>query len=616
MNKPEPQSRRLLKNFQSAMIRFRLRFAHTVDAAGSVVGIISSIAAVGALVALILYAGFDSSSISRPSLMKWLHISQFIFFFSVVFNYVLRPAETLKNTHFIKLVAEIGIVLSVAATLIPDSNHWPWILRWITDRYFFFSVTGLYAVAELSYAVTRFLGRHTNPSLMLSASFLIFILIGSFVLMMPRFTRVPVSWEDTLFVAASAVSMTGLTTVDVASTFTTAGHIVLILLMEIGALGVLTFTSFFSVFFSGQRSIYNQLLMRDFIYSKSMSALIPMLLYILGFTLAIEAIGAVGIYLTLPQSMFADTGSRILTAVFHSVAAFTNSGFSTLPEGLATPQLLHGNMVIYLVLTLMIFAGGIGFPNLVNFKDACAGYLRRLKSRITGAPVENRRFHVYDLNTKLVLYTTGILFAGGAIVFFICEHDHSLAGMSLWQKIVMSVFYSATTRSAGFAPVSPAMFLNVTLLVMMFLMWVGGSSQSMAGGIKVNTFGAAMLNLKSLIRGESGVTAFGRRIAVPSIRRANGVIFLSVLTIVVITAAMLAMEPMLGAKAVIFETLSAVTTNGLSLGITPELSTPSKYLLSATMFIGRVGLLSMLAGMARRSRDNSIHYPTDDIIIS
>ena len=202
------------------------------------------------------------------------------------------------------------------------------------------------------------------------------------------------------------------------------------------------------------------------------------------------------------------------------------------------------------------------------------------------------------------------------MLFFILEYSHSLADLPLGKKIIQSVFYSATPRSGGFTSLNPAGFLNSTLLIIMFLMWIGGSSQSMAGGIKVNSFAAVWLNLRAIITGQKGVAAFNRRISSDSVRRANAVVVISVIAILGVTFALLLMQPELPAKAVVFESLSAITTNGMSLGITSKLCWESKLLLSVAMFSGRVGILSLLSGIGFRRHDQSSHLPTDDIIIS
>ena len=415
--------------------------------------------------------------------------------------------------------------------------------------------------------------------------------------------------------AASAVSMTGMSTIDSAAVFTPLGWTVIAVLVQIGALGVLTFTSFFAMFFSGRSSIYNQLLMRDFIYSKSMSSLLPVILYILLFTLSLEAIGALAIYASLPPDFLGDTGERVAFSAFHSISAFCNAGFSTLPEGMATPELLNGNQLIYIVLTVLIVAGGIGFPNLVNFKDVLAGYFKRLKGWITGIKAP-RKAHVYDLNTKLVLVMTAILFFGGALAFFALEYNGALASMPLGKKIAQSFFGSATVRTAGFSSFSIFGLGNGMFLIMMLLMWIGCSSQSMGGGIKVNTFAAVVLNLRSIIRGQKGVAVYHRTIASTSIRRANAVVVLFIFAFAVYSFVLMELEPHMRASSILFEVFSALTTVGYSTGITSDLSSASKLILASAMFAGRVGVLSILCGLIPNRPDRAHMYPTDDIIIS
>lgn len=605
-----------LAGLRTAAYRFGARFGKGIDIVGRVLAVAVFVAAVVAVVCIVIYVGYEHQAVNRRLLRSLLRTAQWIFVGSLVFDAVFSFRRAPRGGGWIKRICDIALLTTIVPLVFPQVSTLapPW--NFIGLRSYCYVVLGIYSIAEISYGCMNMLGRRTNPSLILSASFLVFILAGSFVLMLPKCATRPVDFFDTLFVASSAVSMTGLSSVDVSTVFTPLGWTVIAVLMQIGALGVLTFTSFFSVFFSGRPSIYNQLLMRDFIYSKSMSALGPVLLYILAFTVTIEAIGAVAIYFALPPEFKPTVMSGAGTAAFHAIAAFTNSGLSTVPDGMANSTIFHSGQGLYAVMMVLILAGGIGFPNLVNFKEAIGGTLRRWRNRLLRRPDRSRPAHLYDLNTKLVLVTTGVLYLGGAVVFFLLEHDGSLADLPFGKQVLQSLFYSATARSAGFAPINPAGFLNVTLMVLMFLMWIGGASQSMAGGIKVNAFAAAMLNLRGLVRGYKGVGAFGRRLSTDSIRRANGTIVLSLLMFVVFTVAVMLLEPRLGAKAVIFECLSALTTNGLSLGVTADFGDASKVLLSALMFIGRVGLLSVLMGLMRGGKDTSQCLPGEEIVIS
>ncbi len=602
--------------FRGRLTRLSRRYDGLVEGMAKVLGVVVFITSLVCLTALLIYVGYDSGSVDRKLLMHVLHISQGIFIGAILYNVVLRFRKFLGESLFIRRLADILILLTLIPVIFPHGDSQiNESLHFLHSRGFLFTVLTLYSIAEFCYGVMQLLGRRTNPSLILSASFLFFIFLGSFVLMLPRCTNMPLRYIDALFMASSAVSMTGLSTVDATATFTPLGWLVIAILMQIGALGVLTFTSFFALFFSGKTSIFNQLLMRDFIYSKSMSALMPVILYILGFTLCVECLGAVAIYVTLPDDMFIDFEHRAAFSAFHSLSAFCNGGFTTLPDGLADPRLYNGNQMFYIVMTVLIIAGGIGFPNLVNFKDAFVEYFRRIKAIILHRQYSHRE-HVYDLNTKLVLIFTVILFVGGAIGFYLFEYNNSMYSLPLGKRIIQSAFCSATVRTAGFAVSGPADWIGVTFLMAMMLMWIGCSSQSMGGGIKINAFAAMLLNLRSIVWGQKGVSVFGRTIAMTSIRRANAVICFSILAVVMYSAAIMLMQPELPMKAVMFECFSAITTVGMSLGITDQLSDLSKIAIATAMFLGRVGIISVLCGLIGNRPDRSPMLPSDDIIIN
>lgn len=220
------------------------------------------------------------------------------------------------------------------------------------------------------------------------------------------------------------------------------------------------------------------------------------------------------------------------------------------------------------------------------------------------------------MNTKIVMCTTTLIFGASALLFFIFEYDNSLAGMSLYDKIVQSVFNAFVPRSSGFSSVSPAGFLNITIIMMMVLMWIGGGSQSTAGGIKVNTISVMWLELKSVVTGRQRVVAYNRTVSPDSIRRATSVVILSIFAYVAYSMILVALEPGLPVKSLLFESASALFTVGSSLGITDALSDLSKILLCSAMFVGRVGIVSMLIGFAGNPKDPPVRYPVDSVIIN
>ncbi len=460
------------------------------------------------------------------------------------------------------------------------------------------------------------MGKRTNPSLILSCSFLFCIFAGSFLLMMPKCTYTHIDYIDALFVSTSAVCITGLTTIDIPSTFTPLGLAILAMLIQIGGLGVMTFTSFFALFFSGNASVYSQLMVKDMIYTKSINSLLPTLLYIFLFTIVIEAIGAVFIWMSIHDVLAMSVHDQIIFSAFHSMSAFCNAGFSNLPGGMANPALMNSNQMIYIIISIIVFAGSIGFPILVNFRDVFFEYVKRGWNWLRGRQNGVKTVHIYNLNTKIALYTTSIILFISIVVFFALEQNNSLAGLSTYDKVAQSIFNSTTPRSSGFVSVNPAGFLNVTLIFVLFLMWVGGASQSTAGGIKVNTLAAVLINLKAIVLGRERVTAFNRTIAIGSIRRANAVVTISLMSFLAFAMILMLLEPKLPAKSLLFETMSALFTVGSSLGITPLLSPLSKILLTVAMFLGRVGIISLLIGVTGNKNGSPVKYPTDNLIIN
>ena len=593
--------------------RFTLHFGTAIRTGAACMGVLSTVAALATLVLMVLYFGYDHTPADAGRLRGVMHACQAIFVVQVLYQVVFTFKAAVARAGVIKWMVVLCLLATFIAWIYPRPAHpWlPWLSSLVYSRVFLFVTIGAYAVLELSYGLMRLVSRRTNPSLLMSASFLFFIITGSLVLMMPKCTVSPISYADALFVAASAVSITGLTPVDIPATFTPAGLAVLAVLIQMGGLGVLTFTSFFALFFSGTTSVYNQLLIRDLVYSRTMNALIPTLLYILAFTVTVELLGAVAVYLAIPDSLGLDTGGKLVFAAFHSLSAFCNAGFSCLPGGMSNAALMAHGQAVYAVTSVLVFAGAIGFPILVNVKDWMVERLRRLHRR--GMP---RPLHLFDLNTKLVVTTSLIILAVGTVGFFALEYDNTLAGMPLGVKINQAVFNALTPRSAGFASVDPAQFLPLTLLLVMVQMWIGGASQSLGGGIKVNTVAAVYLNVRSIVTGRSRSWAYDRTVSIGSVRRANAVVALSIGALVTFTAVELWLEPTLPLRAVVFEVVSALFTVGSSLGITAELTDASKAVLSVAMFVGRVGIISLLAGMAGSRSDFPQYLPEENIIIN
>ena len=356
---------------------------------------------------------------------------------------------------------DAGLAWSVSVmlylTLIPVVFHEPEIQGGIHTFWAFFNsrlyhviLLTLLSLLQLSNGIVRLLGRRTNPSLIFASSFLIFILIGAALLMLPRATYHGISFIDALFTATSATCVTGLVSVDVSSTFTPEGLFIIIMLIQIGGLGVMTLTSFFAMFFMGNTSLYNQLVVRDMVSSQSLSSLLSTLLYILGFTLAIEAAGMGIIFLGIHGTMDMTVREELAFSAFHSISAFCNAGFSTLPGNLGNEMVMHGHNTIYITISFLIILGGIGFPILVNLYETVTYEVKRIWHHyIKGNKRMRRKIHLYNLNTRIVLIMTAILLIVGTVVIVVLEWNNAFAGMSPTDKWVQAFFNATCPRTAG-----------------------------------------------------------------------------------------------------------------------------------------------------------------------
>lgn len=572
------------------------------------------------IVGLVYEHGFTISVAEAHQLQRLYHGVWIVFLSDISLRIALEYKDTRQT--FSKLTWILTFLLYL--TLVPVVFHRPEVegaiqavWDFLNGRIYHLALLLMLSFLNLSYGLVRLLGRRTNPSLILAVSFLIIILIGTGLLMLPRSTVAGISWVDSLFISTSAVCVTGLTSVDVASTFTTTGFVIIILLIQIGGLGVMTLTSFFAMFFMGNTSLYNQLVVRDMVSSNSLNSLLSTLVYILGFTLAIEGAGMLAIWSDIHGTMGMDIHEELAFSAFHSISAFCNAGFSTLPGNLGNPLLMSGHNPFYIYISLLIILGGIGFPILVNFKDIILYHIRRFWRFLRTWEWDGRRFyHLYNLNTRIVLIVTFLLLVVGTAGIALFEWNASFAGMSVADKWTQAFFNASCPRTAGFSSVDLAGLSVQTLLIYLILMWIGGGSQSTAGGIKVNAFAVVVLNLVAVLRGTERVEVFGRELSYDSIRRSNATVVMSFGVLFVFIFIISILEPNLSLLTVTFECVSAISTVGSSLNATPLLGSDSKLLVALLMFVGRVGLITLMLGIIKQKKNTKYQYPSGQIIIN
>ena len=581
---------------------------------------ITYVCALAFLAAIVYEYGFSISGEERAA-VHWVYRIVWVVFLlgatmQIVFRQEDSPFRFTPWTWVLSALLYLTLLPVIFNKPDPETEVY-WVWAFFRSPYYRGTILLLYSFYQLSGSLVRLMGRRTNPPLILAGSFLVIILLGMGLLMLPRATYHGIHWIDALFTATSATCVTGLVSVDVPSTFTLEGQVIIILLIQVGGLGLMTLTSFFAMFFMGNTSIYNQLVVGDMISSNSLNSLLSTLLYILGFTLAIEGVGMAVIWYSIHGTLGMTLDEELFFSAFHSVSAFCNAGFSTLPGGMSNPMVMQGHNLLYVTLGLLIALGGIGFPILVNLYETVAYYLDYLRWKIFGRSRRfNKRVHLYNLNTKIVLVSTAFLLVLGTVVIAAVEWNQALAGMPVADKLVHSFFNSSCPRTAGFVSVPLLSFSVQTLLFMLVLMVIGGGTQSTAGGVKINVFAVVLLNLWAVVRGADHVTIMKRELSDDSIRRSNAVVMLYLIMAFCGMFLLSVLEPEASLLAVLFECVSALSTVGSSLDLTPTLGDWSKVLVVLMMFIGRVGAFTLATGLIRQEKKRKYRYPSDNIIIN
>ncbi|MFO7754825.1 MAG: potassium transporter TrkG [Bacteroidales bacterium] len=458
-------------------------------------------------------------------------------------------------------------------------------------------------------------GRYVNPAQLFILSFLAIIFTGTILLLLPNSTHSGISFTDALFTSTSAVCVTGLIVVDTGSYFTLFGQTIIMLLIQMGGLGIMTFTSYFSYFFKGGATYENQLLLGEIINAERIADVFSTLKRIIIVTFIIEAIGAVFIFSFLDKSIMPAFSEQFFFSIFHTVSGFCNAGFSTLTNSFYETG-FRFNYPLHLTIAALFITGGIGFPILFNsFKYVRHFIVNRLTPFLRRKPVVHLPW-VININTRLVVITSLVLIISGTAFFYIAEYNNTLADHKGFGKVVTAFFGAVTPRTAGFNTVDTSSLHFSTIMIIIFLMWVGASPASTGGGIKTSTLAISILNLASVARGKNRLELFRREIAGSSIQRAFAIISLSILMIGISVFLIASLEPDMDLMAITFECFSAFSTVGLSQGITGNLKEASKIVIIFTMFIGRVSMLTILVAVIKKVKNMNYRYPAEEVLIN
>lgn len=455
-----------------------------------------------------------------------------------------------------------------------------------------------------------------NPTILFVISFLGLIFAGSLLLMLPNSVESgqPLRFVDAAFMATSAVCITGLTVVDVAHTFTPFGQSILLILIQLGGLGIMTFTGFFGYFFSGGLSYKNQLMYGEIIGQRKVGSVIHTLLKIIIVTLSIEAIGAVFLFFSVPDGQFQTLNDRLFFALFHAVSAFCNAGFTIIDGGLQQDAYKF-NYQLQMVLVCLFVLGGLGFGVVFNVYSFIKRWIINIYRRLFYGQAYRFKAWAINFNSRLIAWSSLVLISVSSLMFFLLERDNSLAEHEgLGGQIIAAIFMGNSARTSGFSIVEPGMITHPMLIVVMVLMWIGASPGSTGGGVKNTTVSIALWNIFSLAKGRDYLEMFRRRIAQDSVNKAFAIICLSFVAIGTSTWLLTITDGHQSFQALAFEAVSAYATCGLSLGITQDLSDAGKLIVLLTMFVGRVGLLTLLVALLKNLKNKTYAYPEEKVL--
>ncbi len=430
--------------------------------------------------------------------------------------------------------------------------------------------------------------------------FVSLIVIGAFILFEPISQQKEISFIDALFTSTSAVCVTGLSVNDISNTFTPFGLIILLILIQLGGMGIMILYASFILFFIGNLSVKGfDIALKATEITGKYNSFQRIIFFIVIYTFIIEFFGA--IFLTLRFLTIGFSSSKaIVYGIFHSISAFCNAGFSLFSNSFMNYK---GDVAINFILMTLITLGGIGF--IVNY-DISRFLLNKTK--------KNKKYTALTVQTKMVITMYIILNLVGATIFFIIENKGILKNLLPHEKVMVSLFQVVTARTAGFNTVDIARLSPITISLLEILMIIGASAGSTGGGIKVTTFFIIIYTIISFIKEKDVVTIYNHKISNYQILKSFSLLFTYLIVILISFMILMAFDNN-DPQSLLFETISALGTVGLSMGITTSLTDIAKVILTIVMFIGRVGPLTVFTALSLVKKNEPIDYPETNIMI-
>lgn len=434
------------------------------------------------------------------------------------------------------------------------------------------------------------------------ASFIFVITLGSLLLYLPLSTvNGSIPFIDALFTATSAVCVTGLTVIDISKELTLFGQIVLIILIQIGGLGIMSISAIVLLFSVNKGSVQDRIRTLEMFNTQNKDIIRSTIKVIFLATFLIEFVGAISLFTVFNNDSSAKLGEKIFSSLFHSISAFCSAGFSLYENSM---HRYSNNITITTTIGLLIILGGIGYPVILTVFFA-------IKNKIMG------KRYIIDTQTSIVLFTTFVLLLFGFMFIFFNEYYGALKDMPLREKILVSAFQSISPRTGGYETISYNSMNSVTIGMVIFLMFVGASPSGTGGGVKTTTLFVFVASIITAISNRPFIVVGGRKIKESAINKSVAIFTLAMVISAFAALLIFYIDGYKVMTPVLFEAVSALSTTGLSLGITPSLSIWSKIIVMFLMFIGRIGYLTlfMSVGSIDRSRYGLIDLPTGEVMI-
>lgn len=566
--------------------------------------------AVGVLVHSIGFPQTEEGRRVNIFLLKFL-FGFYILNYLVRFIYTFEPARFIRNT-WLELAILLMIVLEALTELIFNAPVVNIILSQLDAESLISSyhlllqlVLLTLLVIDLAKATTLLDLRKIDPGIMFMLSFLFLCLGGAILLMLPEMTTGEGGSDflTALFSATSASCVTGLVTVDISTYFSLKGHWVLMVLMQMGGISILSFATFFASLHSRGISLKHHTMMPDYFSQVSSFDARSLLRQILLLSLLFETVGAILMYTMWdPSIKFDSFGSKMFFSIFHSISAFNNVGLTLFSDGMTSDQ-VRVSYLLHLLFATMIFMGALGFSSIQDIFS-----IRANKERL------KLPWKSYRLSTKIALYSAVVLTIFGTLVFLLIENNNTLSGLNGVEKIITALFQTIN-RTSGFNTVDIGSLAHPTLIMMIFLMFIGASSGSTGGGIKTSTFTIIMVSAVATIRGKKNLEIFRYNIPWELLNRAFSIFIFSASFIFICVFFLSMLEPDMNIMALVFEAVSAFATTGYSMGITADLSPVSKYIIILSMFVGRIGTLTIAFALSKRVKTVAYKYPNAQFMV-